>query len=236
MVCRLLTMMERKDLNKSNGMKFITFKKFNEKETSEALAAVLHEQGIEFELVEDRESLDSLYGDKHFSKQFLVKIKQIDFAKADLILQVEGEKEMANVDKDHYLYEFTDEELFEILSKPDEWSVLDYQLSRKILQERGKEINSDTIELLKKQRIREMAKPEESQPAWVYAGYVFALLGGLVGIFIGLHLCTHKKTLPDGQRVYGHTKSDRDHGMRILIVGMAMCILWLVVRISRFNF
>lgn len=217
-------------------MEFITFKKFNEKEPAEALAAVLQEQGIEFEMGEVRESLDSLYGDKHFSKQFLVKIKSADFEKADSVLQEDAKKDLDNVSKDHYLYDFTDEELFEILSKPDEWSVFDYQLSRKILLERGREINTDTIELLKKQRIRELTKPEESQKAWVYAGYLFALLGGLVGIFIGLHLWTFKKTLPDGQRVYGHTQPDREHGTRIFMIGILMFVFWMFIRIRGLDF
>src|SRR5687767_8283569 len=192
-------------------MEFLTYKKYHEQERVDALTQILTENGIEFEITEDRESLDSLYGDKHFSRQFFVKIKRDDFAKADAALAHVTIAELETVDKDHYLYGFSDEELFDILSKPDEWNEFDYQLSKKILNERGKEINTDTIELLKKQRIKELAKPEEQQKAWIYAGYLLALLGGLIGIFIGLHLNTFKKTLPNGQRVYGHTAEDRQH-------------------------
>ena len=217
-------------------MEFIIYKKFYEKERVSALTQILSDNGIEFQLTEDRESLDSLYGDKFFNQQFFVKIKKDDFEIVDSILLNESARELGNVDKDHYLYNFTDDELFDILSKPDEWNEFDYQLSQQILKDRGKIINADTIELLKKQRINELAKPEEGQRNWIYAGYIFALLGGLLGVFIGWHLSTFKKTLPNGDRVFAHNQNDRRQGKRIFIIGVVMFIVWVAARISRNDF
>ena len=182
-------------------MEFLTYKKFYERERAEHLIQILQDNGIEFQLTEDRDSLDSLYGHKQFNSQFFIKIKEADFGKADSIILSMAETEMETVDKDHYLFEFSDDELFDILTKPDEWSVFDYQLAGRILKQRGKEVNAATIDLLKKQRIRELTKPEESQKAWIYTGYICALLGGFLGVAIGYHLMTFKKTLPNGQRL-----------------------------------
>jgi hypothetical protein len=201
-------------------MELITYKKFNEQEQVEYLTGILKENEIGFEVAEDRDSLDTLYGANHLTKHFYIKIKKEDFAKVDSILLSLMETDLASVDKDHYLFNFTDVELFDILSKPDEWNEADYLLASKILKERGKEINDDTIKLLRAQRISELAKPDEGHRSWMYAGYIFALLGGLLGIFIGWHLSTFKKTLPNGQRVYGYTERDRTHGNRILIIGL----------------
>jgi hypothetical protein len=211
-------------------MGLLVYKKFYEQDRANGLTEILADNGIDFELTEDRESLDSLYGDKQFSKQYFVKINGDDFKKVDSILLKLSEKELETVDKDHYLYSFTDEELFEIVSKPDEWNEFDFQLSKKILHERGKEINQDTIDLLKKQRLNDLAKPEEGQRNWIYAGYLFALLGGLLGVFIGWHLSTYRKTLPNGQQVYGYKQADRVHGRRIWIIGIIMFIITLTVR------
>lgn len=213
-------------------MEFFTYRTFYEQERVVALTHILRDNRIEFEIIGDRDSLDSLYGDKHFSQQFFVKLKKDDFEKANSILLTISESELETVDKDHYLYGFTDEELFDILSKPDEWNEFDYQLSKAILKERGKEINADTIELLKRQRIKELAKPEEGQRNWIYAGYLFALLGGLLGIFIGWHLSTFKKTLPNGKQVYGYTQGDRRHGKRIWIIGVVMFLISLTIKIA----
>ena len=54
------------------------------------------------------------------------------------------------------------------------------------------------------------------------AGYVLAALGGIVGVFIGHHLNTTKKTLPNGQRVYIYNADDRAHGKWIFFLGSAM--------------
>jgi hypothetical protein len=212
-------------------MDFVVFRKFNDQERVEAIVAILREHHIEFQVTEDRDSLDGLYGGSKLTNYY-VKLKQADFARTHAVLQSLGEEALEHVEKDHYLYAFTDEELFEVLSKPDEWNEMDYQLSKRILKERGKEINNDTIELLKQQRIRELAKPEESQRAWIYAGYIFSLLGGLLGIFIGWHLSSFKKTLPNGQRVYGYAEADRKHGSRILIIGIAMFFITAIVRLQ----
>jgi hypothetical protein len=213
-------------------MELITYKKFNEQSQVERLTDFLKANEIDFEVVVDRNSLDTLYGANHLTKQFFVKIKMEDFAKADSILLSLSEKELSSVGRDHYLFDFTDEELFEILSKPDEWNEMDYMLSKKILRDRGKEINDHTIELLRKQRISELAKPEEGHRNWMYAGYIFALLGGLLGIFIGWHLSTFKKTLPNGSRVYGYSETDRKHGNRILVIGLVMFLISVIVQLA----
>jgi len=217
-------------------MEFVTYKKYFEQERVDALTQILKENEIEFETKEERESLDSLYGDKHFPKQFFVKIRHEDFPKADSILRELSLKEVANVDKDHYLFGFSDEELFEIVSRPDEWNEFDFELAKKILKDRGKEINEQALQLLKKQRLKELAKPEERQRNMVYAGYFFALIGGAIGAFIGWHLMTYEKVLPDGKKIYGFTKEDRRHGKIIFVLGIVLLAFYIYIRYSDSTF
>jgi hypothetical protein len=211
-------------------MEFLIYKKFQDQELAEAFAQLLVENQVEFEITEDRGSLGAMYGDSESNRQIFVKIKKDDFSKVDAILLQEGEKNLETVDKDHYLYEFTDEELFEVLSKRDEWNEFDFQLSRKILKERGKDISDDTIELLRKQRVVELGKPEEGSKAWIYAGYVLCLMGGLIGIFMGLALVTAKKTLPNGEKMYAYSEAYRKHGTRLIIIGSTMFLITFIVR------
>ena len=216
-------------------MGLLVYKRFYEPELVNELTEILKTNGIEFEVTESSESLDSLYGDKNFSKQYFVKINGADFERVESILLNLSDKDLDTADKDHYLFGFTDEELLEIISKPDEWNKFDYQLSKKILKERGKEIDQETIDLLKKQRLNDLAKPEEGQKIWIYVGYVFALLGGLIGVVIGWHLSTYRKTLPNGQQVYGYKQADRKHGRRIWILGIIMFIIALTIRFSNLD-
>jgi hypothetical protein len=218
-------------------MEFPTYKTFHESESVEAFTQILKDNQIEFQITEDRNSLDSLYrGGKQLNESFFVKIRKEDFPKVDAILLRDSEKELETVDNEHYLYGFTDEELFDIVSKADEWNAFDFQLAKKILKERGKEINDDVIGLLKKQRLTELSKSEDQPISWIYAGYIFSILGGLLGIFMGLALMTSKKTLPNGERVHTYSIGHREHGVRIFIIGIIMFIVWLAVRAARPGF
>jgi hypothetical protein len=224
----LYSIKSKDDLHlKIRNMDFLNYKKFYEQEKVEELARILNENEIEFEIDENKEALDTLYGENRFNKFFFVKLKKNDFAKVDTLLQNEGEQEVLTVSSDHYLYGFTDDELFEILSKPDEWSELDFQLSKKILNERGQQVSPEKIDLLKKERIEELAKPETEGKFWTYIGYISAILGGPLGIFIGWYLSTSRKVLPNGQQVFRYIKSDRQHGRRIWIIGVVMFIFWI---------
>jgi hypothetical protein len=217
-------------------IEFITYKKFNEPESLVSLTKLLDENNITYELSEDRDSLDSLYGHKHFNRVFYVKLKQEDFPKADAVVIENAKHELSAVDSDYYLFKFSGNELFDILSKPDEWSEFDYQLARKILQERGEDIDDKVIADLKSNRISEIAKPLSASNTLIYTGYIMSILGGIIGVFIGISLATTKKTLPDGHVVYVYSENDRRHGMRISVIGMAILIFVIVLKIIPVDF
>jgi len=127
---------------------------------------------------------------------------------------------LMNLNRGHYLFEFTNEELYEILEKPDEWNYIDYKLAQKILKERGKDINENLLASLKEERVTELSKPERRYSFWIIVGYISSLLGGLLGLAIGWILWTMKKTLPNGERIYVYSESDRRHGKIMFMIGI----------------
>lgn len=152
--------------------------------------------------------------------RFVVRLQTADFEVARQLEEAENDLLTTQADPGHYLFGFTDDELFEILVKPDEWNSYDVSLSRHILRLRGREVSPDTMRLLRRHRVAEMAKPEPSQKTWIVAGYLFAVLGGILGIIIGWHLHFHQKTLSDGTQVRAFSPHDRVHGLRILLLGI----------------
>lgn len=212
-------------------VQFVTFQKFNDQEAASELGSLLKENNIEYLLEDCSASFDPSFANSTLGKDFRIKLKKQDFEKADNLLQNISLKQFDTVDKDYYLFGFTDSELMEIITKRDEWGQFDFLFAQKLLKDRGKEIKPEVVELLRKQRIAELAKPEENQKAWIYAGYITAFLSGFLGFFIGWHLSSHKKTLPNGDRVYSYSKPDRIHGIRILIIGAIFFVFWLTARI-----
>ena len=90
------------------------------------------------------------------------------------------------------------------------------------------------MQTFKEKRMKALAEPEESPKVLIVAGYILAFLGGLIAIIIGAYLRTHKRTLPNGERVFGYAASDRAHGERILIIGVLGLILSAVYQFMKY--
>jgi hypothetical protein len=154
------------------------------------------------------------------------------------LLQANEAENIDGVEQDYYLFSFTDEELMEVVTKADEWSAFDVVLAKKILADRGKPISDDIIEKIEEQRIEELKTPEPPQTFWVTIGYVIAFTGivlpffiCVIGLFIGWYLSSFKKTLPDGERVFGYTEKDRRNGKRIFYLSIIIFFLNIAVLI-----
>ncbi|MBS1506618.1 MAG: hypothetical protein JSS79_08235 [Bacteroidetes bacterium] len=210
---------------------FLTFRKFNTVEEAQELADLLKANNIGSEL-EDTAGFDVSFSGNPLNKEFRVKLLPADFERAEKLLLHQPHVTAEQLAPDHYLLSFSDDELLEIVTKPDEWSATDYQLALQLLKAHGKEMSADRLSALKKQRYHHLAQPEETKPVWIFVGFLSALLGGVLGIFIGWHLMAHKKTLPDGQRVYGYTTADRKKGQTIFFLGLIFGVLWLLVLLS----
>jgi len=204
---------------------FVTFQRFNDRAAALSLAETFRENGIECGLEDVSENFDVSFANNEINKDFRIKLKPVDFERADTLLLQLAEKDLADIDPNYYIFDFSNEELKEIIEKQDEWSSLDFLLAKKILKERGVEVNVGQIQTFKEKRLEVLAGPEERPQVLIVAGYILAFVGGLIAIIIGAYLRNHKKTLPNGERVFGYAASDRAHGERILIIGILALIL-----------
>ena len=210
---------------------FVTYRKFIFKDDALDLIEILKENNIDYVLDDNSSRLDSSFGNDDNTKQFVLKIEKENFERVEELEEKSISKSLDNVDKSYYLFESSDEYLIEIVLKKEEWSKFDYLLAQKILKERGKEINQDLIKAINKRRVEDL-KTEEASPKWlIFIGYLFSILGGFIGIFIGLYLMNYKKTLPNGETIYGFGKEDRNSGKNVFICSIMGIIFWFVVRI-----
>jgi hypothetical protein len=214
---------------------YLTYKKSNSIDELAEIKNLLDNNNIENIIEESSSSVDLTFsGGNIFDKEIRLKIRPSDFEIADKLLEEQAKNAIYEIDQDHYLLEFTDQELLEIIGKPDEWSKTDFISAQKILKSRGVEISQEKIDHLKKERIATLSTPEKGNAGWIALGYITALLGGLLGIFIGWHLLSFKKTLPNGQRVYEYDINSRKHGQIILIIGivcLAISIFYELIQI-----
>ncbi|WP_179349512.1 hypothetical protein [Winogradskyella pacifica] len=207
------------------------FRKFQSLEQASELKALLNENGIETILDDNAPSVDVTFTGNTLQNEIEVRIKQTDFQKAESILEKEVENLIETIDKDYYLFKFTDEELYDILLKSDEWNAFDYTLAQKILIQRGKPIDKELLNSLKNERLKQLAEPEGNQKPWIIAGYFFAVLGGFLGLIIGYFLWTSKKTLPDGQKIHTYAENDRRHGKYIFYISLVIAPTTILFRV-----
>jgi len=217
----------------------LTFQKIKDPEVAKDLEEKLSEAGIYFETETEDKFFDPSFSGDVIKREINIKISPSDFAKANKAMDEYYKLQVEHVGHDHYLFDFSDEELKEILAKSDEWGHLDYQLAQFILKERGKEVNTEMLESLKQRRKKELSKPEKSQHWLAIWGYFAVAIspflnnmprfaGFFLAIFIGWILSNGKRTLPDGDVVYMYGQSDRLQGKIIMVAGTLLLIAFYI--------
>lgn len=210
---------------------YAVFRSFTDADLAQEIAKKLAEQNVSFQLENTSSPIDPLIIGSGLDADVRLKVRVQDFEKAQRILEDYYHRQLDTIDDDYYLFAFADDELIDVVSKPDEWGELDYLLAQKILSGRGIPIESQTLVSLKQERLQTIAKPEAVERSWIFLGYFIAVVFSPVGIFFGSTLLTLKKTLPNGQRVYSYSEGTRKHGRVILAIASVLTSLWIVLRI-----
>jgi len=207
---------------------FAKFKEFPNMDSAMPILEILNKYHLPVKVIQNRATFDGILGVEH-PERVELQIQLSNFEEARLVIEDEMILPIYTAEEDYYLFDFSDEELYQILLKSDEWGEFDYMLAKKILQDRGRTIDDDFLEVHRKQRLEEMAQPETSSSAFVSGGYIFALLGGFLGILIGWMLWSQHKILPNGQRVPMYSEDDRKHGKIIFGIGVVMLLISLIL-------
>ena len=211
---------------------FRIFKKFPSAVMAQDTATLLNDAGIETIIADDAPPVDITFGGGGSQQQLTeIRIAKKDFEKAQAVLQKQAEKLIDEIDPEYYLFDFSDEELYEILSKPDEWGEVDYALSAQILRRRGKSVEQDDLVDMVRERIKTLAKPEKKQTGWIIVGYITAILGGFLGLLIGWSLWKSRTTLPNGSKVHSYQEKDRSHGKTIFIIGVIVAPIVILTKL-----
>jgi hypothetical protein len=224
------------------------YRSFKVPAEADFLAEWLAEQGIHVITKEVQPMANASFLATKFTKDYQVLIPAEDFAKADDLLATYYREQLDTLDKDYYLFSFSDQELMEIIEMPDKWGELDYVLAKELLKQRGQEVSDYHLEKMKQTRMKELTLPEKNGTVPVIVGWAFVILAalatlwaipafevgcfalsvsGLFGMFIGWHLSNDSKIIPDGGKSFVYSLTDRKKGRWLRYVGT----VWLVVAI-----
>jgi len=211
-------------------MELVTYKKYKTEEEAISLIDLLKSNEIEYYAENISPAVDITFtGGTELEDKIAIKLKSSDFEKVDSLLSKIATDNIDLVDKDHYLFDFSNDELFEILENYNEWSKTDFVLAQKILNDRGEKISDDKIQELKNKKISELRQPEKGHKGWLIFGFISAIFGGLLGVFIGYHHFKFKKSIPTGEKVYAYDTETRRTGLRMFYVGSVAFIFWIII-------
>lgn len=214
---------------------FATFQKFNTLGDAEGLVLLLRKHNLEVEVKDVSPAVDVTFTMDKMFHEFEVRLRPEDFEKAHQIMEENASELVLDIDPDYYLFDFTDEELMEVVEKEDEWSKSDMLLALKLLQDRGKGLSREEVEEIRQKRIAELRKPAKGDKLWLVIGFASSLLGGFWGIAIGWIRMSSKKTLPNGERVPLYDESTRKSAKTLFGFGMLCLLAWIFLFLFSFN-
>jgi len=206
---------------------YLTFRKFATQDEACAVQELLVENDIPCVLEADPVLLPPTFIGQNFDLPYRLKIPSNCFRAADALLWQPVSVHTHETESDYYLLSFSDEELMEVIEKRDEWGTYDYALALQLLQARGMSLTTSDLERINQERFTTLATPDNGSTIWTVIGYLSALLGGMLGLFIGIFLFTAKKTLPDGSRMYAYSQHTRQHGKYIMLLGFISIPSWI---------
>src|SRR5688572_14732973 len=106
--------------------RYATFDKFFSADQAEPTLAILREHAIPHEFTEIGKTVDQVITGGGPSYLYELRIPAAQFESVNRLLREGMEINLDEVDPDYYLFAFEDNELEEIIEKPDEWGRLDF--------------------------------------------------------------------------------------------------------------
>jgi hypothetical protein len=206
-----------------------TFHTFYNLDEAQAFVALLKENLMAYECSDNvSQVMSTLINTGNINQNYIVKLEPEDFAQANVFLTQMYAEQASRVNRSYAYFSLDDAALLDKLSQVDKISKLDEAIARRILAERGVEVNEAALFDAKAERMAQLAKPEKIGSKWIILGYLFLLVSsGIFTILIGWQLYTYKKVLPNDKAVYVYDESTRKHGKTFMILGATVLLLGL---------
>ena len=210
-------------------------KKFKSINEADELAGFLKEHGVNPIVENNIPNFDVSFANNTINQDYLVYVLTDEFDKANQILEAYSKSFLADLPQDHYLYDFKEEELMEVITNKDEWSEIDFHLARKLLADKGIEFGEKEIEQFRQDKLAEEIKPKELKTGAFVAWLIASIFFPLVGLVAGAVFWTSKKQLLDGKRYFTYSKKSRALGRDIFMVSAVLLAILFFVRIYYFS-
>lgn len=209
---------------------YATYTKFYAPEDAQYLITLLQQHAIPYTLEHEVNQLDKVYLGETIEAMFALKVPGNRFNDIHGLLAAQAKADFAQPGFDHYLQTYTATELREYLNDPIGWNGYDSQVAQMLLVEKtGEEI---VVQPVNGPVAFEPVKIDNKYLALAYLACILGLYFvylSVAGFFAGLAITQAKKTLQNGNTVKLYTPEARNHGQRILIIGLVCTIVSCII-------
>ena len=213
---------------------FETYRSFLNEEEAKDFTNFLREHDVPFSLESSGTVIDSVFVGDGLVPKVVLKIPVDDFKKVRDLITEQIRSLSAEELENHYLNELDDDELREIIEKPDEWTVENIAVAKVLLEQRGVVIPEEELLEIELQRNQALEQGQEGDRGamilyglGIFAGLFFFLWYSPAGVdlcFAGIGMALYyaygKDTDLDGNKRYIYDARTRILGKLILYGGI----------------
>ncbi|MEZ4948728.1 MAG: hypothetical protein R2784_04970 [Saprospiraceae bacterium] len=147
------------------------------------LLEVLKKENIPYQFEEVKYVIDPVIVGQALKPKFVLKIRAIDFERANKIWE-EVIRQHPAIESDHYLHDFSTQELLAIVNNPTSWSLEDVVLAKMLLEKGGIIIDDAYLKEKEEARIQKLKEGKEPSNIWMSLYFVMALTGPFLHVIL----------------------------------------------------
>lgn len=208
---------------------FVTYKKFNALIEANELISILEKNNIDYLIENSSPNYDITLSANHSQDEFRIRIHPDNFEKVNNLI-ISELKDLP--DKTHFIHQFNENELFDVLKNPEEWSPEVLFFAKNILETKGILISEEQLETWKNQKIELLKKPLKKPNKLIQTAIFLNILGGFSGMLVGWYLQKFVRTLFNGERVNAYDEETRLIGANLFKSGLIIHLAFVILLIS----
>lgn len=215
---------------------FEFFRDFFVLDQAEFVVNLLKSATIPYKLEKSQTVIDEAIVGNTLTPKFVLRLPPVFFEKANDLIRSNTQISDAYLEE-HYLDQLDENELIEILEKPDEWSIEDGLVAQRILANRGKEISEEEIQQMQEERRTLLRTGRSESRGKILSFYLLSLAVSfffsafyvLAGLGLSWYYWKDTNVDATGYKYFSFDESTRKFGQN-------MFWFWLVIVIPFFFF
>ena len=206
---------------------YLNYQKFSSNDEALLFIKLVKANNIRFKVEDTSQIFDPAMANNKHEMNVIILVHADDFSKLDTVLENQSELSLDDFDKEHYLFNFSEDELIDILKKSDEWSLQDRILARLILEKKQIIFSEEQLTTWKNDRYKllEIEKIKNN------LGSHNNLISVLSEAREGFDTWQQKEVLPDGTKVPVANESERKNGLLKFAIAAVIAIIILLFKI-----